>query len=64
MRLREERKKQKIPVAILAEILGVKRVAYFRKETGKSPLNREEMVKLAHFLKKPVTYLFFDENVS
>ncbi len=64
-RLREYRKKAKIPAKELQELLGLKTVsAYYKKEKGECPITTIEALALSDKLGAPVTDIFFSNELS
>lgn len=65
--LRKERKKRKIKVKDLAEVLNVKENTYYKYEQGKNEPDLDTMIKLADYYNVSMDYIsgrYSDRNKS
>ena len=65
--LRKERKKRKIKVKDLAEVLNVKEGTYYKYEQGKNEPDLDTMIKLADYYNVSMDYIsgrYSDRNKS
>lgn len=65
--LRKERKKRKIKVKDLAEVLNVKEDTYYKYEQGKNEPDIDTMIKLADYYNVSMDYIsgrYSDRNKS
>lgn len=54
----------KVKVKTICELIGVKRVTYFKKESGSVKFSLDEAKKISNFLNKSIEEIFFADEVS
>lgn len=64
IKLREFRLKNNVSWSKLAELLGVNKSTYYKKENGVVKFTVEEAYKIASYLNISIEELFFDSKVS
>ncbi|MFQ9341691.1 MAG: helix-turn-helix transcriptional regulator [Enterococcus gallinarum] len=58
-KLRAARRARELKTSEVAEIIGISREQYEKKEAGKYPFQDYEMMVISNFFKQSVTSLFF-----
>lgn len=58
-KLRAARRARELKTSEIAEIIGISREQYEKKEAGKYPFQDYEMMVISNFFKQSVTSLFF-----
>lgn len=54
----------KIKAKTLCELIGVKRITYYKKESGTVKFSLDEAKKISDFLGMPIEDIFFADEVS
>ncbi|WP_313538655.1 XRE family transcriptional regulator [Enterococcus sp.] len=58
-KLRAARRAKELKTCEVAEIIGISREQYEKKEAGKYPFQDYEMMVISNYFEQPVTSLFF-----
>jgi DNA-binding XRE family transcriptional regulator len=62
--IKEVRLQKRIKAKTMCELIGVKRITYYKKETGHVKFSLDEAKKIADFLEMPIEEIFFADEVS
>ena len=64
MSIKMVRLQNKVKAKTLCELIGIKRITYYKKESGSVKFSLDEAKKISDFLGMPIEEIFFADEVS